>query len=134
MTQRQSTDNAPQTADTPETATLGRRRFVQAAGLGLPAILTLRSGGLAAQSITCQDRQGADASQSCLASLGITEVPVDNMTRNPMFDRFENDPDPYFEALSSEAPAAPTLHQRFETDATSAMDYLNSLSSDPFNQ
>ena len=34
----------------------GRRRFVKSAAIGLPAVLTLHSGGLAALSLPCRER------------------------------------------------------------------------------
>lgn len=35
-----------------------RRRFIKGAALGTPAVLTLRSGGLAALSVPCSERFG----------------------------------------------------------------------------
>lgn len=46
----------PPELENPHTGYSNRRRFVKAAALGVPAVLTLRSGGLAALSTPCRDR------------------------------------------------------------------------------
>jgi len=46
-----------QAGSTPtHTLPAGRRRFIKGTALALPAVLTLRSGGLAAMSVPCSQR------------------------------------------------------------------------------
>lgn len=91
MSQRESENSMTDMQNKPPVAS--RRRLLQAAGVALPAVITLRSGGLAAQSICDPNLTGGQnaAGTMCFSLTNANEGEVPSTPTPPEFN-FNGDP------------------------------------------